>query len=183
MLIRIAPNIFLDDGFDCCTVPLIRNEIVRNSEFKKKYPWINDFKQNITCLPTNICESAEVALYFDTINTMVSKDIIINSKTGRPFDLSYVDQKFLACALANKYQMTTGDVNLKNFASQEFVEEYKGDISPLGMINKWITQEKIEWNDALHGYLGDWEANAEHPQPKKQKSKFKELTGRKYPGS
>ncbi len=182
MLIRINPDMFLDKRYLCCTRNLIRDEIFGNPKFKKKYAWRDDFKAKIQCLPSNVTNNAEVNRYFETIKFLI-QNMTINSKTGRPFDLSYVDQMFLACALANGYKISTGDENLSLFGSQEFGDDFHGNISPLGIINRWIGAGLLEWNDQLHNYLADWEINNEHPQPKKQIVKFKRLTGRKYPGS
>jgi hypothetical protein len=182
MLVRIAPDMFLDSKYRCITLNLMRNEIFRNPKFKNKYPWRNDFKAKIQCLPSSVTDNADVNRYFEAISMLI-RNITINTKTGRPFDLSYADQRFLACALANGYRISTGDENLTLFASQEFGDEFHGNISPLGIINRWMSEELIEWNDQLHSYVADWKINNEHPQPEKQMRKFKKLTGRSYPGS
>jgi len=59
----------------------------------------------------------------------------------------------------------------------------KSNISPLGIINRWLREGLIEWNDQLHRYVIDWKTNNEHPQPQKQIREFKKLTGLSYPGS
>lgn len=182
MLVRIAPDMFLDSKYRCITLNLMRNEIFRNPKFKNKYPWRNDFKAKIQCLPSSVTDNTDVNRYFEAIS-MLTRNITINTKTGRPFDLSYADQRFLACALANGYRISTGDENLTLFASQEFGDAFHGNISPLGIINRWMSEELIEWNDQLHSYVADWKINNEHPQPKEQVRKFKKLTGRSYPGS
>jgi len=51
------------------------------------------------------------------------------------------------------------------------------------MINRWIRERLIKWNEELHSYVADWKINNEHPQPKKQIREFKKLTGLSYPGS
>lgn len=182
MLVRIAPDMFLDSKYRCITLNLMRNEIFGTPKFKNKYPWRNDFKAKIQCLPSSVTDNADLNRYFEAISMLI-RNITINTKTGRPFDLSYADQKFLACALANGYKISTGDQNLTLFASQEFEDEFHGNISPLGIINKWMSEELIEWNDQLHSYVADWKINNEHPQPEKQMRKFRKLTGRSYPGS
>jgi len=182
MLVRIAPDMFLDSKYRCITLNLMRNEIFRNPKFKNKYPWRNDFKAKIQCLPSSVTDNADVNRYFEAISMLI-RNITINTKTGRPFDLSYADQRFLACALANGYRISTGDESLTLFASQEFGDEFHGNISPLGIINGWMSEGLIEWNDQLHTYVADWKINNEHPQPERQMRKFKKLTGRSYPGS
>ena len=160
----------------------MRQEIFRNPKFKKKYPWRNDFKTKIQGLPSSATDNPDVNRYFEAINLLI-RNITINAKTGRPFDLSYVDQRFLACALANGYKISTGDENLTLFASQEFGDEFHGNISPLGIINGWMRERSIEWNDQVHSYVADWKTNNEHPQLQKQVAKFRKLTGLSYPGS
>ena len=182
MLIRIVPDMFLDKRYQCFTINLMRHEIFRTPKFKRKYPWRNDFKAKIQGLPSNFTNNADVSRYFEAIRLLI-RNITINAKTGRPFDLSYVDQMFLACALANGYRISTGDDNLALFALQEFGDEFHGNISPLGIINRWIRERLIKWNEELHSYVADWKITNEHPQPKKQIREFKKLIGRSYPGS
>jgi len=182
MLIRIVPDMFLDKRYRCYTLNLIRQEIFRNPKFKNKYPWRNDFRTKIQALPGSLTGNAEINRYFEAINLLI-RNITINAKTGRPFDLSYVDQVFLACALANGYKISTGDENLALFAIQEFGEEFRGNISPLGIINRWIREKLIEWNGELHSCVADWKINNEHPQSPKQIREFRNVTGRRYPGS
>jgi len=182
MLIRIAPDMFLDSKYQCVTMNLMRHEIFRNPKFKKKYPWRNDFKAKIQSLPSSATDNDEVNRYFEVINLLI-RNITINVKTGRPFDLSYVDQMFLACALTKGYRVSTGDESLTLFALQEFSDKFHGNISPLEITNRWLREGLIEWNDQVHGYVDDWKINNEHPQPPKQIGQFKKLTGRSYPGS
>lgn len=182
MLIRIAPEMFIDERFQCCTIHQVRNEIIRTPKFSQKYPWRNQYKDKIRCLPNNFATDERIKRYYEAIHCLI-QNITINKKTGRPFDLSFVDKVFLSYALTDGYRITTGDENLVNFALQEFEGEFKGNISPLGMINAWIKKRLIEWSDQAHNYLADWKINNEHPQPKRQIISFKKLTGRNYPGT
>ena len=91
--------------------------------------------------------------------------------------------KLLACALAHGFKLSTGDQDIKDFAYQEFIEVFKGHVSPLEMINLWLRKKLIAWNDELHDYVMDWNRQNEHPQPAEHKKIFEKLTGRKYPGS
>ena len=72
---------------------------------------------------------------------------------------------------------------IKDFAIQEFSENFKGSISPLGMVNRWIRSNLIQWNNSRHDYIKDWKRNDEHPQPRRQKIEFKKIVGLPYPGS
>ncbi len=91
--------------------------------------------------------------------------------------------KLLACALAHGLKLSTGDQDIKDFACQEFLDEFKGHVSALEMINIWLRKKLIGWNDEFHDYVSDWKSQHEHPQPEEQKKIFKKLTGRNYPGS
>jgi hypothetical protein len=59
----------------------------------------------------------------------------------------------------------------------------KSNISPLGIINRWMREGLIKWNEELHSYVADWKTNNEPSQPQKQIRMFKKLTGLSYPGS
>jgi len=182
MLIRIAPDMFIDDRYECCTIRLVREEIFRTQKFKTKYPWRIKFKNKIQCLPTNHVKNDNFDMYFDAVESLIEHGTI-NKEKGSEFDLSYVDKAIIACALSNAYKITTGDEDLRTFAKQEFGTHFKGWISPLGLINKWIRNNLIQWDDSLHDYVSEWTRDDEHPQPRRQKTAFKKLTGRKYPGS
>lgn len=182
MLIRIVPGMFTGDQFQCRTIHQVRDEIFRTTKFSQKYPWRNQYKDKIRCLPNSFATDERLKRYFDAIHYLI-RNVAINEKTGHPFDLSFVDKIFLSYALANGYRMTTGDQNLVDFALKEFKEEFKGNISPLGMLNSWIEKRLITWSDEVHSYLADWKINNEDPQPDRQIRKFKKLTHRNYPGS
>lgn len=183
MLIRIAPNMFIDPNFECVTLPEVREEIVRTQRFKTKYPWRNRYRDKLKCVPISyLNNSADYKLYCETSQLIINSGAI-NSKSDRLFNLSRVDIKVLSFALSEGYKLATGDAGIKEFAMQEFKDDYKGSISPLGMINMWLQNGLIKWNDKKHDYLSDWAASNEDPQPRRQKSLFKKLTGKKYPGS
>ncbi|MFC1882888.1 hypothetical protein ACFL2S_15530 [Thermodesulfobacteriota bacterium] len=120
--------------------------------------------------------------YLDVINILINNPTV-NEKTERLFDLSATDRAFLACALSKGYRIATGDSEIKDLAIQEFSKTYKGSISPIGLINKWLTEGLIEWSETFQNYLIDWNLNNEDPQPKRQRGIFKKLTGFKYEGS
>lgn len=183
MLLRIVPDLFLDDKFECYTISDVRKELLRNQRFKTKYPWRNEYKSNIKCIPESDISNDELfQIYIDAINVMIDQGTI-NSKTDRLFDLSLTDKKIIATALSKGFKITTGDKDLMEFIQQEFSDEYKGTISPLEMINRWLEDGLIEWNIERQGYVADWVSTNEYQQPNKQKSKFKKLTGYNYPGT
>lgn len=183
MVIRIAPDMLNDDRYDYFTIQEVRKEIIRQQKFKDKYPWRQKFKDKIRCIPNSeIINNDLVDQYNDVINLLIENNTT-NNKTGRLFDLSSVDKKFIACAFSFGFKISTGDGDIKDIANQEFSKTFKGSVSPLGMVNMWIRNGLVNWSDKLHGYVEAWKRTGEAPQPKGQKNKFKKLTGRKYPGS
>lgn len=183
MVIRIAPNMLTNEKYGCFTIQKVREEIVRQQKFKDKYPWRQGFKDKIQCIPNSeILSNDATNQYFETINLLIENNIT-NNKTGKLFDLSKVDRRFIACALSFCYRVSTGDNDIKDLANQEFSKTFKGSISPLGMVNKWIRKSLVTWSDELHEYVADWNRTGEAPQPKHQKGEYRKLTGLKYPGS
>ncbi len=183
MLIRITPEMFINEKYGCCTIQNVRREIFETQKFKDKYPWRINYRDKINCLlNSNVQGSQEVSLYFETIDSLCQSGAI-NQTNGRDFDLSYTDKWLLAGALAHQYKITTGDNEIKIMGRQEFSREFKGDISPLGMVNNWIKDGILLKDEKLFEIISDWAHLGEHPQPTRQKSIFKRLTGQKYLGS
>jgi len=54
MLIRIAPEMFLNESYDCYTIKEVWEEMFQTTKFKNKYPWRVNFKKNIKILPSTI---------------------------------------------------------------------------------------------------------------------------------
>jgi hypothetical protein len=88
MLIRIAPEMFIDDGFGCRTVAEIRDEIFQTQKFKEKYPWRTDYKDKIIPIRIGAQKKAEVEKNYRLISNMI--DSGIRNRRGRYVDLSYV---------------------------------------------------------------------------------------------
>lgn len=182
MLLRIAPDMFVDERFECITVKVVHDEIVRTTKFKSKYPWTREFKSKLKILYTTNRQKGLIDLYFSVIKEKINAGTI-NKTTEKIFDLSYPDIKIAATTLVLGYKISSGDGNLVTFCMQEFTKEFKGAVSPLELVNMWIEKGLIDWDDTKHQYLSDWDKNRENPQPYNAKVKFKQLTGRKYEGS
>ena len=71
------------------------------------------------------------------------------------------------------------DDDLNDFVTQEFAGK---TISPLAIVNDWISKGLITWDDDLQDILEDWNRCNEHPQPGKEKKRFEKLSGYKYSG-
>ena len=57
------------------------------------------------------------------------------------------------------------------------------DISPLGIINMWLEEGLISWDDVKHEYLSEWDRLEEPAQPIEAIGKFQQFTRKRYPGS
>ena len=174
---------FINKEFHCFTIPNIRQEFFRTQKFKEKYPWRNKYKDKIICLPSSYFNTDQpYKSFYQAIEVLIENNTI-NERTGRLFDLSNEDKSLAACALAKGFSLMSGDDELIDLLKQQFPKFFKGNISPLGMVNHLIRRKLIQWNDELHTYITDWSNKNEHPQPQKQKRSFNKLTGRRYPGS
>ncbi len=182
MLLRIAPDMFIDDRYECVTIKDVHDEIIRTSKFKSKYPWTRELRSKIKPLSINASQNKTIDLYFSAISELINVGTL-NKVTGRLFDLSFPDRKIAASTLALGYKITSGDAGLVAFCEQEFSNDFKGSVSPLAIINRWIERKTIVWDDRKQEYLADWAEKYEHRQPKKDKIAFRKLTGRKYEGS
>lgn len=183
MLLRIAPDMFNNKEYKCLTLLDVRKEMFQKQTFKNKYPWRSKFKSNVSCIPNSELNNNQDFINLKKAMNLLITRGVVNEETGRLFDLSRVDIKILACAISYGHKVASGDNGLKQFAHQEFSDQYKGDISPLGIINMWLRKGIIAWNDEKQTYLTEWALLNEDPQPLLQRRQFKRLTGYAYPGS
>ena len=182
MLLRIVPDMFQDARYGCITIKEVCDELIGTQKFKSRYPWRTAYKDKIVPLTTSRLMTEELSQYFSAIDMLI-KAGTLNRKSGRLFDLSYTDKRILAGALAHGYKISSGDQDLILFAKQEFRSTFKGDITPLEIINIWMKKDLISWDDVKHEYLSEWDRLEEPAQPKKAIGKFQKLTGKSYPGS
>lgn len=178
MLIRIAPNMFLDERFDCVTVQEVCEEIFRTQRFKTKYPWRSDFKHKIR--PSGALKNTDdnFEFHLDAIRHLIDAGGI-STKTGKAFGLSFVDKKIAAYVTAYDSEISSTDNSLINFLEQEFGKKNQ---SPLVILNDWIRSGLIKWNEDIQRIIEDWDKNGEPVQPSKDKKEFLKLTGVKYAG-
>lgn len=179
MLIRIAPDMFIDDRFECVTINVVCSELIKNPKFKTKYPWYRKYKAKIIPLGATIEDTPSVQTIYKIIHNMIETSEVVNTKTGRLFDLSYTDKKIAACAKALNYTVSTVEYDLTDFLIQQFdLKVFK----PLTIINYWLRKDLIKWDDEKHAVLEDWLVCNETSQDKRQIREFIKLTQRKYPG-
>lgn len=182
MLLRIVPEVFENERFECVTIREVYEEITRTTKFKTRYPWLGAMKNRLRSLPAGKTGTPDVATYHEAIKTL-NENGTEDETTGHFFDLSRVDMRVMACALTMGYHITSGDEGLVRFLIQEFPDDFKGNITPLGLINMWLEKNLISWDDTKQEFMAEWNANEEHAQPKSEITRFKKLTGRNYPGS
>ena len=178
MLIRIAPEMFFDERYECITIQEVLQELFRTQKFKSRYPWRERYKSKIMALGTSEVKKGAFQLYLETVKGIVFAGTK-NKRTGRYFNLSRVDQLIAACSIAHNFKLTTVDDDLSDFIKQEFSGN---TISPLGIINKWMEKGLIQWDDEMQAVIEDWEKCNEHPQPRKEIKRFEKITDYKYSG-
>ncbi len=178
MLIRIAPDMFTDGRFDCVTVQEVCEEIFRTQRFKTKYPWRSNYKDRIR--PSNILKGIgdDFELHLDVVRQLVDAGGV-SSKTGRAFGLSFVDKKIAAYVTAYELEISSTDNSLIDFLEQEFDKKNR---SPLAILNGWIKEGLVQWNEDIQRIIEDWDKNGEPVQPVKDKKDFLKLTRVRYMG-
>jgi hypothetical protein len=181
LLLRIAPNMFVNADFECCIIREIHDELVQTTKFKFKYPWIHDMRSKLKLLMLSEKQKKSERTYFEAIKALNLSGTFI-AKTERLFDLSQEDMKVISTALTLEYQISSGDKGLMQFAQQEFPGEFKGSISALEVINTWIEKKLIMWDQEKQNILAEWKTQREVAQPQKAISDFKRLTKSPYPG-
>jgi len=178
MLIRIAPDMFMLDKFNCVAVHEVRKEILQTQRFKSKYPWRADYKDKIRPNSSISSNTDDFTLHFDTIDRLIETGII-NKKTQRSFGLSYVDRRIATYSIAYDLEISSTDDDLADFLQQEFDKINK---SPLAVLNEWIRKGLIKWNSDLQRIIEDWDKSGEPVQPNKDKIEFEKLSGFRYLG-
>lgn len=181
MLIRIAPDMFKDHRYETITISGVSQEFIRTQKFKDKYSWRSSCRSLIVPEPESKYGIGDYNMIYDLVSKLLDSGVI-NARNDRLFDLSRVDKQVVSYAIANECTISTGDQGIIDFASQEFTSEFKGNISPLELINKWISSNLIVWDDAKHRILEEWTLTGERSQPRSAITRFKKITGKDYPG-
>ena len=70
MLIRIAPEMFCDDRFECVTIPEVIHELFQTQKFKTSYPWRKEFKSKIKAIRTSEIEKGDFKIYLQSIRVL-----------------------------------------------------------------------------------------------------------------
>jgi hypothetical protein len=182
LLLRIAPDMFIDARYECCTIREIHDELIRTTKFKLKYPWLREMRQKLNPLMLSEKQKESERTFFEAIKTL-NWNGTLNDRTKKFFDLSREDMKVISGALALGCQISSGDRGLIDFAKQEFPDDFAGSVSALEVINKWIETGLLTWNQEKQNFLSEWKTQREVAQPPKAISDFKRLTKKPYKGS
>jgi hypothetical protein len=182
LLLRIAPEMFVNPAFECVTIHEVVKEIVSTTKFKKKYPWRTEYRTKLIPLPASRYRTPA----YERVKGIVSfllESAVINEKTQRMISLSEEDQAVAACAIANGYSITSGDTSLIAFLQQQFKPDFRGNLTALEVVNFWLEKKVITWDEEKHAFLTDWKMQGEVAQPRSAIQKFTQLTGQSYSGS
>lgn len=178
MLLRINPEMFIEEKFNCYTIPQVVQEFTRTPKFKELYPWKDTLKVKISSIGSTQLQNPNLQENLVLINFLL--DNTINKKTDRLFNLSYVDKNVAACCITYDFIAATEDKNLKTFLEQEFDAK---TASVLKIINDWIEEGLLTWDDNKQLLMAEWVKDNEAPQPKSEISRFTKLTQYKYLGT
>ena len=181
LLLRIAPEMFIDPKYECITIPEVFHEIFRTQRFKGKYPWRIEYKSKVKPLPYSSYKTSS----FDAVHKSIQRLLdasVADSLSGQVFNLSPEDHVLAACAIAKDCELSSGDAKLVAFLRQQFPDMFRGNLTALEVINRWLENKVLDWDNSKHAIVGEWKKN-EAPQTKSAVKQFKYLTGRDYPGS
>jgi hypothetical protein len=82
MLIKIAPDMFCDERYECVTIQEVFQEIFRTQKFKMQYPWRTKYKSKIKALGKSKVESGDFKLYkgVEKINSLFYENNCLKHK-------------------------------------------------------------------------------------------------------
>lgn len=113
------------------------------------------------------------------VSNIIDSDVT-NKKSGRTFNLSYVDKILVAHGLVYGFSLSSTAHDLVDFVEQEFdmVNNY-----PLHILNSWLKSGVINFNSSVQAIIEDWNNTYEPAQPRDAISEFERLTKSQYSGS
>ena len=82
MLIRIAPEMFCDDRFECTTVQEVIKELFQTQKFKTSYPWRKEYKSKIKAMGTSEIDNNDFQICLEAIKNIIQIGKI-NKRTER----------------------------------------------------------------------------------------------------
>jgi len=176
MLLRIAPAMFADERFGCTTLGPVWTEFSETQKFRTKYPWRQQYEKHIVPVDNALLVQGEFSKKLDIVK--VTESMHRNERTGLPYGLSRVDREVAAGVLCLNCDISTTDTNLREFLEQQFNVT---NILPLALINRWLGDGLIDWDDPKQMVVQDWIASEEPRQSKAAIALFETLTNYSYP--
>lgn len=177
MLVRICPDMFQDARFGCVMLQEAYVEYTRNARFKKQYPWREGYRGRLKSLSRS--ELAEHG--YDRVLGYVSAAAVdaVDPVTQKRYadELSPTDLKMVAASYSLDAELCSGDGALSRYAATDWELQV---ISPLALVNRWLSQKLLSWDDEKQRILADW-VRLERPQSKRDIASFEHLTGCRYP--
>ena len=174
LLLRIAPEMFRDERFGCVLPEYAYQEFILKPEFKVLFPWRERYKHFLQ-LGVSILEAQKHPQFPSALKAISVMSRMRPNRYGKCYGLSKKDQEILSVAVAFCYALCTEDRNLALFAREEFGIQV---FSALSLINRWIKDKLITWDDEKQTLLSDW---GDRKQPEKEVELFHTLTGYTYP--
>ena len=177
MLVRICPDMFRDTRFGCVMLQEAYVEYARSARFKKQYPWREDFRKYLKSLPKSDLAEHGYDSVLGYVNAAAAD--VIDPVTRKKYadELSPTDLKMVAASYSLDAELCSGDAALSRYAATDWERSV---ISPLALVNRWLSQKLLAWDDGKQKILEDW-VRLERPQPRKDIVDFERLTGRRYP--
>jgi hypothetical protein len=176
MLIRIEPQMLTDSKYSCVTVRQVWEEFTQTQKFENKYPWRGEYKRYIRCLSQSIVDTANYQIALKTAK--VIEEMQRNQRTEKSYGLSRRDLEIAAIAIDQHFTLCSTDGNLIDFLDQQYEIP---NVTPLQIVNDWIKEGLIEWNDSRQEVITDWIKCNEKPQLPADIRRFESLTRSKYP--
>jgi hypothetical protein len=106
MLLRIAPDMFTDERYECKTIREVHDEIVRTTKFKSKYPWTRQMRAKVKAVVLSKERKQTEKVFFETVRTL-NYEGGVNQKTERLIDVSREDMRVISHAPALEFQKTS----------------------------------------------------------------------------
>jgi hypothetical protein len=165
---------FRDKRFGCILPEYAHQEFLLKPEFKVIFPWREQYR-NYLYPEISIPEAKRNPQFESALNIITCLSRTRTNRYGHKYGLSKKDREILSIAVAFCFDLCTEDRNLALFASEEFNVQV---LSALALINQWIQDKLITWDDEKQALLSDW---GNRKQPPKEVKLFHDLTGYTYP--
>lgn len=177
MLIRICPNMFTDTRYGCVMLQESYVEYAKQARFKRQYPWREECRGFLSSQTQSQLNAVGFPATLQAVRAAASM-LQDAEGFGKYYidELSETDLRMAAATLSFEAELCTGDGALMRFAGQELELSV---VQPLAVINGWLEQGLMTWDDEKQEFLKDWVRERHQPWP--DIDRFEALTGYTYP--